>query len=107
MEMKTFNKSNDADGKGDTTKPEHTANEMEGMAPSVVAPTDASAPSLPVVAFPPEPVVTPPTSPVPSPVPQAVEGAVSAQATGATVPAPQAANNPVPSTDIANAPSSI
>ena len=98
MEMKTFGKSNDVDGKGDATKPEHTANEMEGMAPSVAAPTDVSAPSLPVVAFPPEPVVTPPTSPVPSPVPQAVE---------ITVPAPQAADTPAPSTDIANAPSSI
>ena len=97
--MKTFNKSNDADGKGDATKPEHTANdESEGVAPSVVAPTDASAPSLPVVAFPPEPVVTPPTSPIPSPVPQATE---------ITVPAPQAADTPAPSTDIANAPSSI
>ena len=99
MEMKTFSKSNDADGKGEAGpagQPE--ANESEGVAPSVVAPTDVSAPSLPVVAFPPEPVVTPPTSPVPSPVPQAVE---------ITVPAPQAADTPAPSTDIANAPSSI
>ena len=106
MEMKTFGKSNDADGKGDATKPEHTANEMEGTASPVVGPADTSAP-LPMTVFPHEPVVTPPTSPVPSPVPQAVEGAVSAQATGAIVPAPQAANNPAPSTDIANAPSSI
>lgn len=61
MEMKTFNKSNDADGKGDATKPEHTANEMEGTASPVVAPTDASAP-LPMTAFPHENNTTPPTS---------------------------------------------
>ena len=62
MEMKTFNKSNDADGKGDATKPEHNANEMEGTASPVVGPADTSAPSLPVVAFPPENNTTPPTS---------------------------------------------
>ena len=93
MEMKTFNKSNDADGKGDATKPGHTANEMEGTTSPVVAPTDTSA-SNPMTTFPHENNTIPPTSLI-SPArtgnaaaPQPGDSAAPAQPTEVTVSVP-------------------